>query len=105
VQKENFVFRTESEKLLEQFKQKVTDEGYNLSTAVGSLETALGAAQLELIRKHKDLISKLIEKDIAGRYYYANGRAQIGLLRDPEVQEAIKVIRNPAQYKSILKKS
>ncbi|WP_353485121.1 S41 family peptidase [Haliscomenobacter sp.] len=104
VQKENFIFRTESEKLLEQFKQKAGAEGYELGTAVGSLESALGTAQLDLIKKHKDLISKVIEKEIAGRYYYANGRAQIGLLRDPEVHEAIKVIRDPAQYKSILKK-
>jgi carboxyl-terminal processing protease len=104
VQKENFIFRTESEKLLEQFKQKAGAEGYELGTAVGSLESALGTAQLNLIKKHKDLISKVIEKEIAGRYYYANGRAQIGLLRDPEVHEAIKVIRDPAQYKSILKK-
>lgn len=104
VQKENFIFRTESEKLLEQFKQKASAEGYELGNSVGSLETALGTAQLDLIKKHKDLISKVIEKEIAGRYYYANGRAQIGLLRDPEVHEAIKVIRDPAQYKSILKK-
>lgn len=104
VQKENFIFRTESEKLLEQFKQKASAEGYELGNSVGSLETALGTAQLDLIKKHKDLISKVIEKEIAGRYYYANGRAQIGLLRDPEVHEAIKVIRDPARYKSILKK-
>jgi carboxyl-terminal processing protease len=104
VQKENFIFRTESEKLLEQFKQKASAEGYELDNSVGSLESALGTAQLNLIKKHKDLISKVIEKEIAGRYYYANGRAQIGLLRDPEVHEAIKVIRDPARYKSILKK-
>ena len=104
VQKENLIFRTESEKLLEQFKQKASAEGYELGNSVGSLETALGTAQLDLIKKHKDLISKVIEKEIAGRYYYANGRAQIGLLRDPEVHEAIKVIRDPARYKSILKK-
>jgi carboxyl-terminal processing protease len=104
VQKENFVFRTESEKLLEQFKQKATAEGYALGSSVTAMETALSNAQLELIRKHKDLISKLIEKDIAGRYYYANGRAQIGLLRDPEVQEAVKVMRDQAKYKSILMK-
>jgi carboxyl-terminal processing protease len=102
VQKENFVFRTESEKLLEQFKQKSSEEGYNVSASLSALETALNAAQMDLIRKHKDLISKLIEKDIAGRYYYANGRAQIGLLRDPEVQEAVKVMRDPVRYKSIL---
>jgi len=104
VQKENFIFRTESEKLLEQFKQKATAEGYEINTALTSLESALGTAQLNLIKKHQELISKVIEKEIAGRYYYANGRAQIGLLRDPEVHEAIKVIRDPARYKSILKK-
>lgn len=105
VQKENFVFRTESEKLLEQFKQKAKDEGYEINSSITAMESALTTAQLDLIRKHKDLISKLIEKDIAGRYYYANGRAQIGLLRDPEVQEAVKVMRDQARYKTILKKS
>jgi carboxyl-terminal processing protease len=104
VQKENFVFRTASEKLLEQFKQKAMEEGYAIDSDMKSMETALNRAQVELIKKHKDLIVKLIEKEIAGRYYYANGRVQMGLLRDPEVLEAIKVLKDPARYQQILGK-
>jgi carboxyl-terminal processing protease len=104
VQKENFVFRTASEKLLEQFKQKAMEEGYAIDNDMKNMETALNRAQVELIKKHKDLIVKLIEKEIAGRYYYANGRVQMGLLRDPEVLEAIKVLKDPARYQQILGK-
>jgi carboxyl-terminal processing protease len=104
VQKENFVFRTASEKLLEQFKQKAMEEGYAIDSDLKNMENALNRAQVELIKKHQDLIVKLIEKEIAGRYYYANGRVQMGLLRDPEVLEAINVMKDQARYKQILGK-
>ncbi len=103
VQQENTVFRTESEKLLEQFKTKATEEGYALE-GVKTLEDNLQKAQLDLINKNKDVITKLIEKEIAGRYYYATGKTKMGLLRDSEVEEAIQMIKTPAKYRLALGK-
>jgi len=103
VQQENTVFRTESEKLLEQFKTKAIEEGYTLA-GINTLEDNLQKAQLDLIVKNKEVITKLIEKEIAGRYYYATGKIKMGLLRDSEVEEAIQMIKNPEKYRLALGK-
>ena len=68
------------------------------------MEDNLQKAQLDLIVKNKEVITKLIEKEIAGRYYYATGKIKMGLLRDSEVEEAIQLIKNPEKYRKALGK-
>lgn len=100
--REKFTLKTESEKLLEQLREKAGTEGYAIQPSIDALQKSLTEAQLNLIRKNKDLIVKLLEKEIAGRYYYQSGRIQIGLGRDQEVAEAINILKDPARYKSML---
>jgi len=45
----------------------------------------------------------LIEKEIASRYYYQQGKIKIGLRNDDEIKEAITLLRDEAKYKSLLK--
>ncbi|MCB9080782.1 MAG: S41 family peptidase [Lewinellaceae bacterium] len=102
LQKEGVIFRTESEKILEQLKAETAKEGYALDGAIKSLDNALQQAQLDNIRQYKTILTNLIEKEIAARYYYANGRVRIGLRNDPEVKEAIKLLRDDKRYRQIL---
>ncbi|MFM8448700.1 MAG: S41 family peptidase [Haliscomenobacter sp.] len=99
-----FTLNTESEKILEQLREKTTKEGYSLQSGLDALQKELTASQLDLIRKNKDLVTKLIEQEIIGRYFYQAGRIQIGLARDQEIAEALKVLKDPARYKSLLNK-
>lgn len=103
LQKDQTIFRTEAEKTLETLRNQIKSEGYNLST-LAALEKELTNAQLEQLNQNKALVNTLIEKEIANRYFYVTGKIQLGLLRDQEVKEAIKVLRDPSRYKQILGK-
>ena len=52
--------------------------------------------------KYKNELIKLIEKEIAGRYYYQKGKIQMGLRNDQEIEEAIKVLNDQARYQQVL---
>ena len=58
--------------------------------------------QLAAIQSFRGEIISIIEKEIAGRYYYQQGEVQMGLRNDREVQEAIAVLNDPARYNSLL---
>ena len=41
-------------------------------------------------------------KEVAGRYYYEEGRVRLGLRNDIEVKEAVKLLKDKKRYTSIL---
>ena len=54
------------------------------------------------LQKYKDEIKQLIAEEIASRYYYQEGRIQVSLRDDPELEKAIEVLNNHEKYMSIL---
>ena len=63
---------------------------------------ALEKEQKAILEKYKTEIMNLIEKEIAARHFYASGRIKIGLRNDPEVKEAIGLLRQPLRYNELL---
>lgn len=99
---QNFNFQTESERLLTDLKQKAEEEGYSLGSTLESLRSSIQTEKKAAIRKYKDEIVDLIEKEIAGRFFYEKGKVKMGLRNDKEIDEAIQVLNDPARYKKIL---
>ncbi len=95
-------YDTRSEKILRQLESTAKTEGYDLSGKVAELRAKIKAEQKELILANKELIIDQIEKEIAGRYFYRKGAVQMGLRNDPEVEEAIKVLKDADRYQAIL---
>jgi carboxyl-terminal processing protease len=54
--------------------------------------------------KYKKEIKDLLEREVASRYYYEQGKIQVSLKNDEEVARAIELLNNPSEYKSLLKK-
>ena len=79
-------------------------EALTLDADVKAIETKIKAAKKSEMLKHKDAIVDLIEKEVAGRYYYQNGKIQIGLRNDEEIKEAVSVLRDESKYKKMLGK-
>ena len=100
--KKNFDYDTESEKLLEQLKSRSKDDGYIIENDIKTLEAKIIEAKKNDIIKHKEVITDMIEKEIASRYYYQNGRVKIGLRNDKEIKEAIELLNDPLAYKKLL---
>ena len=98
----NFSYQSESEKMLTSLREKITSESLSVKEEVEALAARIEYAQREELQRHRAVIVDLIEKEIAGRYYYQRGKVQMGLRNDPEVKVAIDVLNDPAQYKRIL---
>jgi carboxyl-terminal processing protease len=102
----NFTYDSESEKLLKKLKEESVKEKY-----VGTIDSELKAIEAKIksdkkndVIKHKDEIVKEIEKEIVARYYFEKGAIKINLRNDLEIQEALKLLDDQSRYKSLLKK-
>ena len=54
------------------------------------------------LQLYKDQIKKLLEEDIASRYYMEKGSVEVGFKYDQEIKKASEVLLSSAQYKKIL---
>jgi len=53
--------------------------------------------------KNKTEIKRLLEEEIANRYYLQKGRIERSLAWDNEVNESIRLFHNPQEYQRLLK--
>lgn len=103
VKESDFDYDTDTEEALSKLKEQAEEAGYSIGSELAAIEQSILKTKQAELSKHKEPIIDMIEKEIAGRYYYQKGKVQIGLRNDPEVQEAIAVLNNSKQYKELLK--
>ncbi len=103
LQREDYEYTSKAEKALEKALEATKEEGYDIAAALKAIQTQVDQEQLAAIQSYKAEIISIIEKEIAGRYYYQRGEVQMGLRNDKEVQEAIAVLNDPARYAELLK--
>jgi carboxyl-terminal processing protease len=102
IRDEQIEFETEANKAWKEFARKSKEEGYALIETQKLVAEALEKEQKAILEKYKPEILNLIEKEIAARHFYASGRIKIGLRNDPEVKEAIGLLRQPMRYNEVL---
>ena len=51
----------------------------------------------------KKMVREMLENEIASRYYYTRGRIAQGMQHDKEVDKALALLAQPAEYEGILK--
>jgi carboxyl-terminal processing protease len=103
LEKQNFDFDTDSEKLLKELKEKSKEDGYISTADIDALEAKIINAKKADLNKHKDLITDMIEKEIVSRFFYEKGRIKVGLRNDPEIKESIKLFGDTKNYSQLLK--
>lgn len=98
----SFRFTTQSEQLLQQLKQTATQEGYELGDLTSNLGSAIKREQQKILKEYQSVITDLIEKEVAARFYYEEGRVRLGLRNDIEVKEAIQLLQDRTRYDQLL---
>ena len=98
----NFSYHSDSEKLLDKLKTISETEGYTISADIESLKAAIENTKKNEIDEYKKVIVDLIEKEIATRFYYQEGKIRMGLKNDEEIKEAVSILLDQSKYKSIL---
>ena len=104
IRDKEYDYYTKSEKLLKPLKNTAEKEEYyqRIDKEFRELETKIHAEKKDDLMHFKDEISMLIENEIISRYYFQDGRIQQSLNDDPDVLEALVILKNKERYDQIL---
>ena len=104
VSEQGLEYGTSTEKALKKLKIASDEEEYSddLAAEFDDIAEKILEAKKKEIYSFQEEITDYIEKEIASRYYYENGKIQIGLTNDTEVKDAIAILKDPAKYKKLL---
>lgn len=102
--KQGFLYRSDAEEKLSEFTRKLESEGYGdlLKNETAAVKQALAEAKKSDLMRHREEITRLLKKELVYRYYFDTGLVKMGLAGDTEMQEAYRILRNPALYKETL---
>lgn len=103
VQRRQFTYETESEKKLRDLATLAASEGLSVQAEIQALERKIKADRTGEMARNRARIIREIEEEIIGRIYFQGGKVRKRLKNDPEVEEAIKLLRDSDRYRAILK--
>ncbi len=107
ISKNEFKFETKTDDLIKNLKDVSKEEAYSsdVTGQVDKLKSIVEQEKTAQVKSHDKAILQAIEREILGRYYFETGLVRHQLKNDPELAEAIAVLKAPARYNSILKGS
>lgn len=97
-------YTTRVETQLEELTANAKDEKYYqvIKSHIEKVESQLQTQKSNDLVKFKPEIKRLIEQEIVTRYYLQSGAYANSFIDDPDVNEAIKVLRDKRKYDQIL---
>lgn len=101
----DYSYKTHSEEALESFQSTARKEKYYdaVSKEFEALQQKMRHDKKQDLLKNKTEIKRLLEEEIANRYYLQKGRIERSLAWDNEVNESIRLFHNPQEYQQLLK--
>ena len=103
---EKFTYSTASEEVLEKMKKVVEEEGYYEDSKAeyeALLAKVIPSKERDLV-KFKEEIKTMLENEIVSRYYFQKGRAEDSFRNDQYISKSLEILKNTAEYNTILKK-
>lgn len=104
LEEKDYDYTTNAERKLANFKETAIKENYfeAIEPQYDSLYKALKHDKSEDLQTFKKLIVFLLAEEIVSRYYYQKGRIANALDHDPQLTEALKVLKNQQRYTDVL---
>jgi carboxyl-terminal processing protease len=104
IKTQDYTYVTKEEKDLTNFKQHAQKNGsFNIvKPEYESLLQKLTAGKADDFTEFKTEIKVLLESEISSRYYYEGGRVASSLKDDPDLSQAMTIIKDTKTYRSIL---
>ena len=104
VKSRDFTYDRQSEKMLKSLKEMAEFEGYmdEAKEEFAALEKKLNHNLDRDLETFKKQISEYLSQEIITRYFYQRGAAMERLKDDDDLESAVKVLQNKAEYAKIL---
>lgn len=102
---DKFKYDRVCEMIVDELEKAAGVEGYDTDELKATLDTLRSQLKHDLNRDldiHREEIEPWIAREIVQRYYEEAGRIKQGLRYDRDVDEAVKILSDPARYKAIL---
>lgn len=105
IQDKDYDYETQSEQSLKKLIENAKKESYYeaIKDQLEALEKSMIHNKETDLEKHKGEIIRLLEMEIAAKYYYEKGRIQVSLKKNNELEKAIETLKSVNQYQAILK--
>lgn len=99
-----FTYDPVSKKQFAELVRTAKFEGYydEAKAAFDELESKLSHNVAFDLEKHKTMLMRLLESDIIAAYYYQAGTIEAGLNYDKQWKEAVRLLKNPEEYRKLL---
>jgi len=97
-------YASELDTQLQELEEMAKKEKYlnDLKPTLEQLRQRVRESRKQDMLLFKDQIKKLLEEEIASRYYLERGVVEVGFKYDDEVKKAIEVLHNPVLYQNTL---
>lgn len=104
VKSKNFKYEPRPTKSLENLRKSLEKEAYYAQTEgqFNELKSVIDKLKENDLFAHKDEIRRTLGEEIIGRYYFKKGKIEASFTEDPDVREAVAVLKDPARYHKIL---
>ena len=104
LQGKDLSYTTESDRSLQDFKEKAIREKYfdAIQDEYNALVARKHHDKSRDLQKHRAEISDYLKQEIVGRYYYQKGRLRSTFASDPEIQRALVLLGQPSDYRRLL---
>lgn len=101
-----FKFESQKDKKLSKLRKELEESGLGdaSKSSLDNLEGIISEDKADDFEENKEILIDLIEEEIINRYYYQKGKIRSSLNSDKEIEEAIRIMRTPAEYNKILAK-
>ncbi len=101
----DYNYNTRTEQVLAVLKTEAENEEKlsEIKSEYEALRSKVSTSKKNDLNQFKDEIRRLLENEIASRYYYQNGRIENSFKYDEEMAEALKILQNKSTVASILK--
>lgn len=99
-----FDYTTDSEKMMERLKKVAEEEQYfeRIETEYTALLDQVTHNKVHDLEEFQDEVKDLLRGELVSRYYYQRGRIEAMLEGDIEVNKALEILEDTAEYNRIL---
>ncbi|SOE22449.1 C-terminal processing peptidase-3. Serine peptidase. MEROPS family S41A [Spirosomataceae bacterium TFI 002] len=104
IKNKNFEYESEVSKSLKTLETESKKDPLlnELQSSIAQLKAKVGTANEAKFEQYKMEIKEQLALEILSRYHYDKVMKFVSFERDPEVQKALELFKNPAEYKKIL---
>jgi len=104
IKDKDYDYTTQSEESLEELIEDTKEETYYeaIKDQLENLRKSMERDKEADFEKHKDEIIKILEMEIAAKYYFEKGRIQASLKGNKETLKAIEILKSANEYKALL---